>query len=301
MDDYRALAVFAAVVRLGSLSAAARQLRLSTSAVSQQLRALEQLHGVTLLHRSTRKLALTDAGARVFAECAAMVEAAERAQQQLRASREQPSGELRLAAPVGFGPHIAPALTPLLAAHPALTLRLFVDDAMIDLIDARIDLAIRVGRLPDSNWVARRLCALGLLLCAAPAYLHHRGTPRTPEELRNHDWLSQSRSGAAALMLGLQHADGERRDLRVEPRVASNNQLLLQQMCVAGLGIALLGSADAHADLQSGRLVELLPDWRTPPLEVWAATPQRDAQPAKVRFALAALGDYLRALPGMYP
>ena len=299
MDDLKAMAIFAAVVRLGSLSAAARRLGLSTSAVSQQLRALEHAHGVTLLHRSTRKLALTDAGARVYTECAAMVEAAERAQQQLRATREEPSGELRIAAPIGFGPYVATALTPLLAAHAALTLRLLVDDAMIDLIDARIDLAIRVGRLPDSSWVARRICAMGLLLCAAPEYLARRGEPRAPEELRNHHWLSQNRSAAAAPVLSLQHASGELRELRVEPRVSSNNQLLLQQMCISGLGIALIGSADAYADLQQGRLVQVLPDWQTTPLEVWALTPQRDAQAAKVRHALLALNEHLRAMPGM--
>lgn len=304
MDDWKALAVFATVVRHGSMSAAARQLGLSTSAISQQVRALEQVHGVTLLHRSTRKLALTDAGERVYAECARMVEAAERAQQQLRATRDEPSGELRLAAPIGFGPYIAPALAPLLAAHPALTLRLLVDDAMIDLIDARIDLAIRVGRLPDSNWVARRLCAIELWLCAAPACLQQLGAPRTPEELLGRPWLCQGGARGnegMGLLLQLQHADGQQRTLRVEPRVSSNNQLLLQQMCLAGLGLALLGSPDAYADIQAGRLQRVLPDWRMPLLDVWALTPQRDAQPAKVRHATEALADYLRGLPGVSP
>lgn len=302
MDDWKALAVFATVARHGSMSAAARQLGLSTSAISQQVRALEQSHGVTLLHRSTRKLALTDAGERVYAECARMVEAAERAQQQLRATRHAPSGELRLAAPIGFGPYIAPALTPLLAAHPALTLRLLVDDAMIDLIDARIDLAVRVGRLPDSSWVARRLCAIELWLCAAPAYLQQHGHPRTPEELRDRHWLSQGGArGSEGMGLLLQHVDGQQRALRLEPRVSSNNQLLLQQMCLAGLGLALLGSPDAYADIQAGRLQRVLPEWRMPLLDVWALTPQRDAQPAKVRHAGQALADYLRGLPGMSP
>jgi DNA-binding transcriptional LysR family regulator len=301
MDELKSLAIFATVVRQGSMSAAARRLGLSASAVSQQIRALERLHGVTLLHRSTRKLTLSDAGARVYAECAQMVDAAERAQRQLRTTRDEPTGELRIAAPIGFGPSIATALTPLLAAHPALSLRLLVDDAMIDLIDARIDLAIRVGQLPDSHWIAQRICAMGLWLCAAPAYLARHGVPQHPEDLSDHDWLSQSGTTAATRGLALHHADGRTQAITPVPRISSNNQLLLQQMCAAGLGIALIGSFDAYTEITGGRLLRVMPDWQLPLFDVWAVTPQRDAQPAKVRHARTAIGDYLRAMPGMLP
>jgi DNA-binding transcriptional LysR family regulator len=301
MDELKSLAIFATVVRQGSMSAAARRLGLSASAVSQQVRALERLHGVTLLHRSTRKLTLSDAGARVYAECVQMVDAAERAQQQLRTTRDEPTGELRVAAPIGFGPYIATALTPLLAAHPALSLRILVDDAMIDLIDARIDLAIRVGRLPDSHWVAQRLCGMGLWLCASPEYLTRHGVPQSPEELPDHHWLSQSGTAAATRDLALHHADGRTQQVALSPRVSSNNQLLLQQMCTNGVGIALVGSTEAHPELASGRLVRVLPDWQLPPFDVWALTPQRDAQPAKVRHGREALAGYLRGMAGMLP
>ena len=154
MEDLKRMAVFAAVVQHGSMSGAARALGMSTSAVSQQVRRLESDGGVTLLHRSTRKLALTEAGERYHAHCAAMAAAAGQARAELAAAREAPSGELRLSATVGFARHIAPALGALLAAHPALRLRLLVDDAPIDLIGARIDLAVRYGRLADSTWAA---------------------------------------------------------------------------------------------------------------------------------------------------
>lgn len=157
MEDLKRMAVFAAVVQHGSMSGAARALGMSTSAVSQQVRKLESDGGVTLLHRSTRKLALTEAGQRYHARCAAMCAAADQARAELAASRDAPSGELRLSATVGFARHIAPALGELLAAHPALRLRLLVDDSPIDLINARIDLAVRYGRLQDSTWAARRL------------------------------------------------------------------------------------------------------------------------------------------------
>src|SRR5215831_4819005 len=124
MDDLRRMAIFAAVVEQRSMSAAARALEMSTSAVSQQVRQLERDGGVTLLHRTTRRLTLTEAGERYYAECAAMVAAARRAQAQLAQSRDAPSGELRLSATVGFARYVAPALGGLLAAHPALTLKL---------------------------------------------------------------------------------------------------------------------------------------------------------------------------------
>jgi DNA-binding transcriptional LysR family regulator len=297
MDDLRRMAIFAAVVEQRSMSAAARQLGTSTSAVSQQVRQLERDGGVTLLHRTTRKLTLTDAGERFYADCAAMVAAARRAQAQLALSRDAPSGELRLSATVGFARHVAPALGGLLGAHPSLTLKLLVDDARIDLIESRIDLAIRFGGLPDSSWVARRLCAFEWLLCASPAYLQRHGTPQRPEDFLAHHWLGFAREGNA-VQLELAGPDGQTRALRMEARISSNNQLSLQQMCVAGLGLARLARVDADEDLRAGRLLTVLPQWTQQPLPVWAVTPQRDAQPAKVRHAVDALHDYLATLPG---
>ncbi|HSI59376.1 MAG TPA: LysR family transcriptional regulator [Ideonella sp.] len=297
MDDLKKLAVFAEVVRAGSLSAAGRFLGMSTSAVSQHLRALEQAHGVTLLHRSTRKLALTDAGGRFAEHCQAMVEAAARARQQLALSHDAPEGELRVSAPVGFARHIAPALAPLLAEYPALKLRLLVDDAMIDLIDARIDLALRAGRLADSSWAARRLCGFQWTLCAAPSYLARQPAPLQPADLLAHQWVAAPRDGQW-LQVELEGPGGARESLRLEPRITSNNQLTLQQLCVTGLGIAQMVRPDIEDDLRAGRLVPVLPAWRLPAIAVWAATPQRDGQPAKVRHAIAAIEAYLRGVPG---
>jgi DNA-binding transcriptional LysR family regulator len=297
MDALRRMAVFACVVEHRSMSAAARVLAMSTSAVSQQVRQLERESGVTLLHRSTRKLALTAAGERLYGDCAAMVAAARRAQQQLVQSRDAPSGELRLSAPVGFARHVAPALGGVLAAHPALTLKVLVDDAHIDLIQSRIDLAVRFGRLPDSTWVARRLCAFELLLCASPAWLAAHGEPRGADDLLAAEWLAYARDGNV-MELPLTGPQREARVLRIEARITSNNQLSLQQMCVAGLGLARLAHVDVVDDLAAGRLVPVLPQWQSRPLDVWAATPQRDTQPAKVRVAIEALQAYLSRLQG---
>ncbi|MFT7772877.1 LysR family transcriptional regulator [Roseateles sp.] len=290
LDQLKRMAVLAAVVRHGSFAAAARQLRTSTSAVSQQVRALEKDMGVTLLHRSTRKLSLTPAGERFHAGCAAMVAAAEAAQAQLQQLRDAPEGELRIAMTVGFGRHIGPALAPLLAAHPGLRLHLQVEDGFTDLVAHRIDLAIRFGRLPDSPWVAQRIGVMHSSLYAAPAYLAQRGVPATPEALRDADWLM--------LQDGTDHP---RRlpgtALSVQPRHTSNNQLTLQQLCEAGLGLAGLGDEDVAEAVAAGRLLRLSTTLELPDLPIWAMTPQRHdgnpGQPAKVRHAIAALKAHL--------
>ena len=294
LDQLKRMAVLAAVVRHGSFAAAARQLRTSTSAVSQQVRALEQAMGVTLLHRSTRKLSLTPAGERFHAGCAAMVAAAESAQAQLQQLRDAPEGELRIAMTVGFGRRIGPALAPLLAAHPALRLHLQVEDGFTDLVAHRIDLAIRFGRLPDSAWVAQPLGLLHTSLYAAPGYLAQRGVPATRDALLAADWLMlQDGTDQPRRLPGS--------DLRVAPRYTSNNQLTLQQLCEAGLGLAALGDEDVAEAVAAGRLLRVDADLTLPELPVWALTPQRQdgnpGQPAKVRHAIAALKLHLAEAP----
>lgn len=288
LDQLRRMAVLATVVQTGSFVAAARQLQSTTSAISQQIRALERDMGVTLLHRSTRRLSLTPAGQRFHEGCAAMLAAARAAQDQLLQLRDAPEGELRISAPVGFARHAGPALAPLLQAHPGLSLHLEVDDGFTDLIDKRIDLAIRFGRLPDSSWVAQRLGEKRLALFAAPAYLARRGVPAEAAALAGHDWLLLRPGSDAPTTLSLQ-SGAEPLALRIQPRASSNNQLSLQQLCEAGLGLAMLSPDDVGEAQQAGRLLPLLPTLRLPPLPIFALAPQRDAQPAKVRLAIEAL------------
>ena len=196
MDEFKPYAVFAETVAAGSMSAAARRLGMSPSAISQihpGPRAAGWSNASCPCARRATQLALTDAGERCYPHCRRLLEAADAAAAALVQARDAPTGELRLAAPGGFGTHIATALAPLLAQSPKLRLRLLLDDAMIDLIDARIDLAVRVGRLADSNWTARPLGALAVILCASPAYLEQHGVPSSPDDLARHHWLAYSR------------------------------------------------------------------------------------------------------------
>ncbi|UXH81046.1 LysR family transcriptional regulator [Roseateles amylovorans] len=289
MDQLRRMAVLATVVEQGSLVAAARQLQTTTSAVSQQLRALERDMGVTLLHRSTRRIGLTPAGERFVQGCQAMLAAAREAQSQLHHLRDAPEGELRISAPVGSARQIGPALAPLLTAHPGLSLYLEVDDRFTDLVAQRIDLAVRFGRLPDSHWVAQRIGQKTIGLYAAPSYLARRGVPTSMSDLTQHDWVALRSDTGAVRGLVLRGPDGQEDLLRVEPRASSNNQLSLQQMCEAGLGLAMLSPDDVDESQAQGRLLPLLQGWSLPTLPVHVMTPQRDAQPAKVRYAIEAL------------
>lgn len=301
MEDFKRMAIFAAVVERGSMSAAGRQLDMSPSAISQHIRQLEQDAGLTLLHRSTRQLALTDAGQRFYTQCAAMCEAASRARAELAAEQQQPSGELRLSAPAGFTQHAVPALGEWLNRHPALRLRLLMDDTPIDLIQARVDLALRFGHLPDSSWVARPLGRSPTVLCAAPQLLARLAQrPQHPRDLSGLPWLDMSRSDPPQISALWQHsASGERFPLQATPQMSSNHRAAVQQFCEAGLGLALLSAHDVTASLRDGRLLRLLPQWDMGQLDIWAVTAQRDALSAKVRQAIEILRQYFARLEGM--
>jgi LysR family transcriptional regulator, transcriptional activator for aaeXAB operon len=293
MDRYRRMATLVAVVESGSLRRAARELGLTASAVSQQIRRLEQETGVTLLRRSTRRLALTEAGEAFYEGCVAMVAAARGAHERLADLQEQPVGELRVSAPAGFAAiHLVRALTPFMAAHPALALRLVVSDEALDIIKERIDLAITISRpLPSSSLVRRHLADWPLVLVAAPEYLARRGTPRTPDDLAQHDFLAlPSWHHTADVLTG---PSGELHRVGVSPRVTSNNQFAIRQLTVMGLGLSFHVEPEVAEEMAAGRLVRVLPEWSSPTLSVDALMPARTRQPAKIRLALDVLRGYL--------
>lgn len=292
MEQLKRMALFAMVVEKGSMVAAAAAMGMSASAVSQQIRRLEEATGVTLLHRTTRKLTLTEAGTTFYDSCRQIVELAEQAEQRLAEQREAPVGELRIAAPVGFsGPLLCEALAPLLSAHPALSLRLFFQDEQIDLIEQRIDLAIRVGQQDDSSLVARHVADWRMLVCASPAYLAHRVWPVQPQQLFELDWIALNTECSQHLLL--HGPDGATQRLRLESRIACNNILAARQFTLAGMGVSLQPEPEVRELLARGELLALLPDWQQEPIGLHIVTVRRDAQPAKVRYAIEALRRHL--------
>lgn len=298
MDALRSMAIFATVVEQGSMRAAARVLGITPSAVSQQIAQLERDCAVTLLYRTTRKLTLTEAGQMFYDGCADMLAAARRARTRLAELRDTLNGELRMTAPVGFvGRMISDALAPLLAANPGLTLTLIVSDERIDLVGERIDLALRVGQLEDSTLIARQLARCDSLLVASPTYLARHPPLLTPEQLVRHTWLLLD-VGQGAQMPGFSGPDGQTFTLRVEPRVRSNNILQVRSFTCAGLGLSVQPETEIRNELARGELVRVLPGWSLPQMGIYAVTPRRDAQPAKVRHAIAALQDYFARQAG---
>ncbi|MBB6342183.1 DNA-binding transcriptional LysR family regulator [Pseudomonas fluvialis] len=294
MDQLKRMAVFASVVDKGSMVGAAEALGMTASAVSQQIRKLEQSTQVSLLHRTTRRLTLTEAGAQLYQSCRQIVDLAEQAEQRLAELRDAPVGELRIAAPVGLpGRILSGALAPLLRAHPGLSLRLFFHDEVIDMVEQRIDLAIRVGRQEDSSLVARHVVDWRMLLCAAPAYLARSGWIETPAQLQTVDWIGLNTERAQYLqLLG---PDGAQERLRLESRIACNNILSVRQFTLAGMGVSLQPEPEIRELLASGELLAVLPDWQPETIGLHLVTARRDAQPAKVRYAIEALR---RALQG---
>ncbi|MDX1724973.1 MAG: LysR family transcriptional regulator [Pseudomonas sp.] len=295
MEQLKRMAVFATVVDRGSMVAAAEVLGMTASAVSQQIRKLEESTQVSLLHRTTRKLTLTEAGATFYQSCAQVLALAQQAEQRLAELRDAPVGELRIAAPVGLpGKLLSAALAPLLSAHPGLSLRLFFHDEKIDLVEQRIDLAIRVGRQEDSSLVARHVADWPMLLCVAPAYLARCGWIATPQQLLGLDWIGLNTDRAQHLLL--RDPSGSEERLRLESRIACNNILAVRQFTLAGMGVSLQPEPEIRELLARGELLNLLPDWRPESIGLYIVTPRRDAQPAKVRYAIEALRQHLQAL-----
>jgi DNA-binding transcriptional LysR family regulator len=303
MDELRRMAIFASVVELGAFNRAARALGLTTSSISQHVRALETSLGVALLHRSTRKLSLTEAGQAYYEECAHVVHAAERGRQKIATLRDEPAGELRIALPSELAHrHVVPALDDFIKMHPQLSLRLEVSDEKADLIAQRIDLAIRIGDLPDSALVARQIAWFEEVLGATPACLARSRMPQsqmpqTPQDLAALDWVVFTPLGEPAF-LDLRHRDGRTARVRIRGRLATNHAQTLRALALGGHGAARLLGIDAAPDMAQGLLLPLLPDWHLPGFGVYAITPRRDAQPLKVTRCIEHLRHYFAQLMG---
>lgn len=300
MENLNRMAVFATVVIEGSLAAAGRRLGISASAVSQHLRQLESSVGVPLLHRSTRKLTLTDAGAAFFPGCEAMLKSARDAEQRLAERRDTLSGELRISSTVGIGGQpLCEALTPLLQQHPGLQLRIIATDNVLDMIEHRIDIALRVNRqLSDSRVIAHQLVNWPLVICATPRYLSIHGVPERPEDLVQHRWISGIHSGGTvnARSIELHHLRLPPVKLRLaEGQVLSDSMHVVRAFTLAGQGISLQPLFEIQDKLRSGELMLLLPEWRPASIRLTALTLER-VLPEKTRQALQALGDYFRRI-----
>ena len=290
------MAVFAKVVASGSLSAAARDLGLSTAVVSRRLAALESRLGVRLVNRTTRRLALTDEGAAYHEACARILAEIEDADAAATARRVEPQGVLKVALPASFGhKHIAPLVPPFAERYPRIQLVFSLSDRTVNMIEEGYDLAIRIGALEDSSLAARKLAPNRRVVCASPEYLRLHGTPQTPEELTRHNCLTTT-----DLQMNWEYKgpDGKRGSVRVSGHYACDNWEVLREWALAGLGIALKSTWDVRLQLEGGLLVPILPgyDFGTD-VAIYAVYPHRRYLPAKTRVFI----DYLAESFGPEP
>lgn len=276
LDRVTGMQVFARVAALGSFSAAGRALGLSQTGVTKHVAALETRLGTRLLHRTTRRLTLTETGRSYLEACERILAEIAEAEAMAGAEGVEAHGTLRLNVPLSFGVReIAPALAAFAAAHPALTIELGLNDRRVDLIEEGWDLAVRIGTLADSGLIARRLAASRLLVCAAPDYLDRHGTPRAPEDLREHNCLGYTLSDSSGWRFG-------DRVYPVSGTLRAPNGAALVAAASAGLGLVYQPTFLVAEALRAGSLVALDLGAPCPTLPIHALMPP-GRRPAKTR------------------
>jgi DNA-binding transcriptional LysR family regulator len=288
--DYEGMALFIKIVEYGSLSATDRALNLPKATLSRRLNALERRLGTNLVHRNTRSLTLTDAGRVYFERCLPIIAEAEAAEAEMRARMAVPSGLVRLTATVSFGQYVlAPLVFAFLDRYPAVRMELEFTDRRVSLIEEGFDLAVRMGTLEDSELRARRLMRIERLVVATPQYLERAGTPMTPEELRSHRCLIISDQPDQWNFTGTQ---GEV-SVSVPWRLAAHGTLTIREAVLAHQGIALLPEYLLQQDLDLGRVVRLLQDFRAPSIDATALFPKARTTAAATRAFLEFLVEQL--------
>ena len=284
-DVVHGMLVFSKVVQAGSLSAAARELGVSTAVVSRTLAALETRLGVRLVNRTTRSLHLTDEGASYYETSQRILAEIDEADAAVTSRRIEPQGVLKVALPASFGhQHIAPLVPRFAQRYPKVELALSLSDRSINLIEEGFDLAVRIAELKDSSLAARKLAPNRRVVCASPAYLREHGEPKTPQDLTKHNCLVASWEHGFAMAWEYKSPVGKRGTVRVTGRYACDNWEVLRDWAVAGLGVALKSTWDVRRQLEEGTLVPLLPgyDFGTD-VAIYAVYPHRRHLPAKTR------------------
>ncbi|QXN25352.1 LysR family transcriptional regulator [Shewanella putrefaciens] len=292
MEHFSALPIFVTVVECGSFSAAGQKLGLSKSAISKRITQLEQHLGIQLLQRTTRSLSLTDAGARYFEYIRPAVQLTQEGLDAISELQQTPKGNLRISVPMVFGRlYIAPLIAEFLKRYPDIQLQMQMDDKTTDLIAGGFDLAIRIGELPDSSLIARKIAPCVSVICASPAYLAQHGLPIVPSELTQHNCLFYSyfQDGVEWSFLS---PDGMQ---RIQPKgnYQVNNSDAIHLACLDGLGIANLPRFIVESDLQAGRLQTILADFPLPEHGIYAVYPQRKYLPTKVTVLIEFLMEKL--------
>ena len=288
LPDFEGLAIFAKVVEIRSFAGAAAELKLSKATVSKAISRLEKRLGARLINRTSRRLALTDAGRQLAGRAAHILAEGEAAEDATLAQAMAPRGLVRLAAPMSFGIlHIAPLLPEFLATYPDVSIDLQLSDAMVDLVGAGFDAAVRIAALPDSSLVARRLCDMPAYLVGSPTYLKKHGRPKHPLDLAQHRCIGYSNTATPETWRF--RRNGGLATVRPSGPLRANNGDAMMPALVAGTGLGILPEFMLREALAAGRLERLLPDWLLPSGAAYWITPPGGPRPKRVEI----LGDFL--------
>ncbi|SHO58295.1 LysR family transcriptional regulator [Vibrio quintilis] len=279
--SFSSLPVFIAVAECGSLSAAAQRLNITKSAVSKRLSQLENTLGVRLFHRTTRTIHLTEAGQRYYFHASQAYQSAQQGMDAVAELQGQPRGKLKITAPMSFGiRHIAPFIAEFIRLYPEIEIDLQLEDQMVDLVQGGFDIAIRIGHLPVSNLIAKRLVICKSVLCAAPRYLDENTEPAHPSDLRAHNCLTY------AYFRGSEWRFYQKeKAFKVIPKgnLIINNSEGIRKATLDGLGIAQLPTFIVGKDLAQRKLQPIMTQYHLPEHAVYAVYPDRKYLPDKVR------------------
>lgn len=294
LPDLEAWAIFASVVEHRSFSGAADAIGLSKATISKAVSRLEAQLATNLFHRTSRRLSLTDAGQLLADHAARILAEANAAEEAARGAARNPTGLIRLAAPMSLGLlYLTDLIADFIAAHPGIEIDLQLSDAKVDIVAEGFDIAVRIANLPDSSLRARRLGPVTAHIVAAPAYLARHGTPTHPAQLGEHACLAYTNVSGPWRFTG---PDGAEVSVRPAGPVRANSGDALLPALRQGLGIAVLPDFIVGRDLSAGTLVPILRDWHTPPVALHLMTPPGALRPARVEALLAFLSDRLRPI-----
>jgi DNA-binding transcriptional LysR family regulator len=290
------LELFVAVAETGGFTAAAARLGVSKATVSVAVARLEAQLGVRLFHRSSRRVAPTEAGLAALPHARRALDAARDAAEAAREGLAAPRGVLRLDVPHSFGLlYVMPVVNRFLVRYPEVTVDLVLDDRPLDLVAGGFDLALRIGTLADSGLVAQRIAPIAGVLVAHPAYLDRRGRPEEPRDLAGHDTLVYSLSPTGARW-PVQRG-GRTEEVVATPRLRATSSLALLQAVREGLGVARMPRFVVAEDLAAGRLERVLPGWDMPSLGLYALTTAREGSPRKTAAFLELFRDWIGSPP----
>ncbi len=289
------LEIFARVARTGNMSAAGREMGLSPAVVSKRISLLEEKLGARLFQRTTRQLTLTETGEGYFKRVVDILTLVDEAEDFVSKRNTSPRGLLKVTAPTSFTRlHIAPYLPAFMERYPDIELDFHLTDNFVDIIRDGFDVAVRIGELPDSSLVARKLAPDTRVICASPKYLAEHGVPRTLADLEGHNCLS----AGAQETWQIEGPNGEREMLRLKGNLRSNSGEFIREALLLGIGIGLRSTWDIAEELQSGKLQIVMPGYTgSTNFAIHAVYPCREFLPAKVNAFIEFLGDLYGNVP----